>query len=53
VVVVPRARLGEIAARLDSIREAELAAEERVRSGQTIMGDIEALLASNRVRRLS
>ncbi|MGD9508855.1 MAG: RraA family protein [Geminicoccaceae bacterium] len=52
VVIVPRARLGEIASRLDAIRTAELAAEERVRGGQTIMGDIEALLASNRVRRL-
>jgi 4-hydroxy-4-methyl-2-oxoglutarate aldolase len=52
VVIVPRARLGEIAARLDRIRAAELAAEERVRGGQTVMADIEALLASNRVRRL-
>jgi 4-hydroxy-4-methyl-2-oxoglutarate aldolase len=52
VVIVPRARLGEIASRLDAIRTAELAAEERVRGGQTIMGDIEALLASTRVRRL-
>lgn len=52
VVVVPRARLAEVAARLDAIRAAEQAAEEKVRGGQTVMGDIAALLASNRVRRL-
>lgn len=52
VVIVPRARLGEVASRLDAIRAAEQAAEEKVRNGQTIMGDIEALLASSRVRRV-
>ena len=52
VVVVARARLAEVAARLDAIRAAEQAAEEKVRGGQTVMADIAALLASTRVRRL-
>ena len=53
VVVVPRPAWARSPPTSNRFRAAELAAEERVRGGQTIMGDIEALLASNRVRRLS
>jgi 4-hydroxy-4-methyl-2-oxoglutarate aldolase len=50
VVVVPRARLAEIGARLTAVREAEQRAEAAVRDGATTLPEIIELLASARVR---
>jgi len=52
VVVVPQARITEIAARLETIRVAEQGLEAAVRDGLTVPPDLAELLASNQVRRL-
>jgi 4-hydroxy-4-methyl-2-oxoglutarate aldolase len=49
VVVVPRAELAAVAARVAVIREAERSAEDWVRGGGAVRPDIEALLGSARV----
>lgn len=52
VVVVPQARITEIAARLETIRAAEQGLEAAVRDGLTVPPDLAKLLASTQVRRL-
>ena len=53
VVVVPRARVAEVAERLAAVRAAEQAAETAVREGATTLPEITSLLASPRVRWLA
>lgn len=50
VVVVPRPQLAAVGERLQAIREAERRAEAAVKAGATSRPEIEALLASARVR---
>jgi 4-hydroxy-4-methyl-2-oxoglutarate aldolase len=50
VVVVPRGRLAEVAARLVVVRAAEREAEAAVKAGRTVLPGIADLLASSRVR---
>ena len=50
VVVVPHARIEAVAGRLAAIRAAEQEAEAAVRGGATSRPEVEALLASSRVR---
>ncbi|MFO1039287.1 MAG: 4-hydroxy-4-methyl-2-oxoglutarate aldolase [Geminicoccaceae bacterium] len=50
VVVVPAGRIDEVAKRLVEVRAAEQRAEIRVAGGATTLPDVEAILASDRVR---
>ena len=52
VVVVPRARLGEVVERLVAVRAAETELETKVRAGLEVPDFVQGLLASDRVRRL-
>jgi 4-hydroxy-4-methyl-2-oxoglutarate aldolase len=52
VVVVPRARIAEVAQTLEKIREAEAGLEAKVHGGLKVPDFAAALLASDRVRRL-
>lgn len=52
VVIVPRARLKEVALALKAVRAAEAAALKEVQGGLKTFGFMEELLASDRVRRI-
>jgi 4-hydroxy-4-methyl-2-oxoglutarate aldolase len=52
VVVVPRARIAEVAQALEKIREAEAGLEAKVQGGLKIPDFVADLLGSDRVRRL-
>ncbi len=52
VVVVPRARVAEVAQALVGIREAETGLEAKVKAGLKVPDFVAELLASDRVHRL-
>jgi 4-hydroxy-4-methyl-2-oxoglutarate aldolase len=50
VVIIPRAMLADVLARLERVREAEAALQARIGAGLTRMESVEQLLASPRVK---
>ena len=49
VVIIPRADVADIVAKLDDIRRAEAATQEKIRAGMTQMDSLTELLQSDRV----